>query len=90
MLYLKNAWAGNIKAPEIMISIGNTSGIKESDAIKIDAILKGLKCSRNTTVINEVQTEQRRYFEYEIVFWKNVFYTTNYKKNNRPQVGFTD
>lgn len=51
-----------------MISIGNTSGIKESDAIKIDAILKGLKYLRNTTVINEVQTEQRRYFEYEIVF----------------------
>ena len=57
-----------LKHQKIMISLGNTSGIKESDAIKIDAILKGLKCSGNTTVINEVQTEQRRYFEYEIVF----------------------
>lgn len=50
------------------IELKNTSGIKEKDAVKIDALLKGLKITGNTTVTAEVQNESRRFFEYEIDF----------------------
>ena len=50
------------------IELKNTSGIKEKDAVKIDALLKGLKIAGNTTVTAEVQNESRRFFEYEIDF----------------------
>lgn len=53
---------------KISIKMSNSSGIKEKDAIKIDAALKGLKVSGNTTVVNEVKNELRRYLEYEIDF----------------------
>ena len=46
----------------------NSSGIKEKDAIKIDAALKAMKFTGNTTVTNEVKNEARRFFEYEIDF----------------------
>ena len=42
--------------------------MKESDAVKIDAVLKGLKCSGNTTVVSELRNEARRYLEYDIEF----------------------
>ena len=45
-----------------------SSGMKENDAIKIDAALKGMKCSGNTTVSSEARNEDRRYLEYEISF----------------------
>ena len=48
--------------------IGRCEGIKESEAVKIDAVLKGMKCAGNTTVVSEVQNEARRYLEYEIYF----------------------
>ena len=51
-----------------MLKLSNSSGLKESDAVKIDAVLKGLKCSGNTTVYSEAQNESRRYLEYEIDF----------------------
>lgn len=51
-----------------MLKLSNTSGLKENDAIKIDAVLKGLKCTGNATVVSEVQNESRRYLEYEIDF----------------------
>lgn len=51
-----------------MLKLSNTSGIKEHDAAKIDAVLNGLKCSGNTTVSSEVKNESRRYLEYEIEF----------------------
>lgn len=51
-----------------MLRLSNTSGIKERDAMKIDAVLNGLKCSGNTTVSSEVKNESRRYLEYEIEF----------------------
>ena len=51
-----------------MLKLSNTSGLKEKDAVKIDAILKGLKCSGNTTVESEVKNEARRFLEYDIRF----------------------
>nr|WP_317448275.1 hypothetical protein [uncultured Sellimonas sp.] len=51
-----------------MLKLSNSSGLKESEAIKIDAVLKGMKCAGNTTVVSEVQNEFRRYLEYEIDF----------------------
>ena len=60
------------KAPilhqKFMLKLSNSSGIKESEAVKIDAVLKGMKCAGNTTVVSEVQNEARRYLEYEINF----------------------
>lgn len=53
---------------KIMLKLSNTSGLKESEAAKIDAVLKGMKCTGNATVVNETQNESRRYFEYEIDF----------------------
>lgn len=51
-----------------MLKLSNSSGLKETDAVKIDAVLKGLKYSGNATVFSEAQNESRRYFEYEIDF----------------------
>ena len=60
------------KAPllhqKFLLKLSNSSGLKESEAIKIDAVLKGMKCAGNTTVVSEVQNESRRYLEYEIDF----------------------
>lgn len=50
------------------LKLSNSSGIKESDAIKIDAALKLFKSTGNFTVTNEVQNEARRQLEYEIDF----------------------
>lgn len=52
----------------LTIKLSNSSGLKESEAIKIDAVLKGLKCVGNSTVVNEARNESRRYLEYEIDF----------------------
>lgn len=51
-----------------MLKLSNSSGIKESDAVKIDAVLKSLKCSGNATVVSEAKNEARRYLEYDITF----------------------
>ncbi len=48
--------------------MSNSSGIKVKDAIKIDAALAAMKCSGNTTVTSEAESESRRFFEYEIDF----------------------
>lgn len=50
------------------LELYSTSGMKLEDAVKIDAVLKGLKCIGNTTVANEVQNEARRCLEYDITF----------------------
>lgn len=52
----------------LMLKLSNSSGIKESDAVKLDAVLKGMKLSGNATVLSEVENESRRYLEYEIDF----------------------
>lgn len=46
----------------------NSSGMKLDDAVKIDAVLKGLKYIGNATVASEVKNEARRYLEYDIEF----------------------
>ena len=53
---------------KLMIKLSNTSGLNERDAVKIDAVLKGMKFGGNTTVQNEAKNEARRYLEYEIDF----------------------
>lgn len=57
-----------LKHQKFMLKMSNLSGIKESDAIKIDAVLKAYKISGNATVTNEAKNESRRYLEYEIDF----------------------
>lgn len=52
----------------LMIKLSNSSGLKESDAVKIDAVLKRMKFAGNTTVQSEARNEARRYLEYEIDF----------------------
>lgn len=51
-----------------MIKLSNSSGIKENDAMKIDAVIKSVKCSGHTSIASEARNESRRYFEYEIDF----------------------
>ena len=41
---------------KISIKMSSTSGIKESDAIKIEAVLKCMKVSGNTTVVNQANS----------------------------------
>lgn len=50
------------------LKMSNSSGIKESDAIKIDAVLKGFKCAGSVSVVSEAQREARKYLDYEIDF----------------------
>ena len=53
---------------KLRLKLSNSSGIKENEAAIIDAVLKGMKCTGNTTLVNEIQNEARRYLEYEIDF----------------------
>lgn len=50
------------------LNMSDSLGMNEQDAIKIDAVLKGLKCSCNATVESEVKNESRRCLEYNIEF----------------------
>lgn len=59
---------GPMKRQFLTLKLSNSSGLKESEAVKIDAVLKGLKCSGNSTLISEAQNESKRYLEYEIDF----------------------
>ena len=51
-----------------VLKMSQSSGMKETEAIKIDAVLKGLKYSGNATVTSEAKNESRRYLEYDIEF----------------------
>lgn len=53
---------------EFSLKLSNSSGIKEKDAVKIDAALKAMNISGNATVVSEAQSESRRFFEYEVDF----------------------
>ena len=46
----------------------SASGIKEKDAVKIDAALKALKIAGSASLVSEARSESRRFFEYEIDF----------------------
>ena len=53
---------------EFSLKRSNSSGIREKDAIKIDAALKAMKISGHGGLVSEVQKESRRFFEYEVDF----------------------
>ena len=53
---------------KFMLKLSNSSGLKESDDVKIDAVLKGMRFTGNTSIVSEARNEARRYFEYEIDF----------------------
>lgn len=53
---------------KFMLKLSNSSGLRESEAAMIDAVLKGMKCVGNATLVSEIQNESRRYLEYEIDF----------------------
>lgn len=68
LIHLRMAGGLSFHHHKISIKMSNSSGIKENDAAKIDAVLKGMKVCGNATVVSEVQNESRRYLEYEIDF----------------------
>lgn len=68
LIHLRMTGGSGFHHHKISIKMSNSSGIKESDAVKIDAVLKGLKVSGNATVASEAKNESRRYLEYEIDF----------------------
>jgi len=68
LIQLRMAGGEGFHHHKISIKMSNSSGIKGSDAVKIDAVLKELKVSGNTTVASEARNESRRYLEYEIDF----------------------
>ena len=53
---------------KFMLKLSNTSGLKESEALRIDATLKSMKVGSNMTILKEAQNEPKRYLEYEIDF----------------------
>ena len=53
---------------KFMLKLSNSSGLKESDAVKIDAVLKSVRFTGSTSIVSEARNEARRYFEYEIDF----------------------
>lgn len=68
LIRLRMAGGDDFHNHKISIEMSSSSGIKEKDAVKIDAALKGLKVSGNSTVSNEARNESRRVLEYEIEF----------------------
>lgn len=68
LIHMRMTEGSKFHSHKISIKLSSASGIKESDAIKIDAVLKGLKVVGNATVANEVRNESRRSLEYEIDF----------------------
>lgn len=68
LIEMRMATEGPINYQKLSIKLSSTSGWKESDAIKLDMILKNLKVVGNTTVLTEVQNEEKSILKYEIVF----------------------
>lgn len=50
------------------LKMSNTSGIKSKDAASIDAALSSMKANVSVSVEKEAESENNRYFEYEIDF----------------------
>ena len=59
---------GSVNHQTLNIKFSSSSGLKETDAVKVDMILKRLKMAGNTTVSSEVQNEAKSILEYEIRF----------------------
>ena len=50
------------------LEVSSSCGITEHDAAKIDAVLKGMKCSIGATVTSEARKEAKKYLTYDIEF----------------------
>lgn len=50
------------------LKMSNTSGIKSKDAASIDAAVTSMKANINVSIEKEAESENNRYFEYEIDF----------------------
>jgi hypothetical protein len=50
------------------LQYGNSSGIKVSDAQKIDAAISGTNCGASRSVTSEAMSENSTILEYSIVF----------------------
>ena len=59
---------GPVKHQTLNIKLSSSSGLKETDAVKVDMILKSLKMAGNTTVSSEAQNEAKSILKYEIDF----------------------
>ena len=59
---------GPLTKQTYMLQMSDSSGLKERDAAKIDAMFAELKITGSATVVNEVKDESRRYLEYVIEF----------------------
>ena len=59
---------GSLLHQKMEFKFSNFVGLKESEAAKIDAVLKTMKCNGNVTLVSETKNESRRYLEYEIDF----------------------
>lgn len=59
---------GSINHQTLSIKLSSTSGLKEKDAAKLDMVLKSLKMAGDTTVLSEVQNEEKSILKYEIEF----------------------
>lgn len=59
---------GPINHQILNIKLSSSSGLKETDAVKVDMILKSLKKAGNTTVSREAQNEAKSILKYEIDF----------------------
>lgn len=57
-----------MKREKFVIEFSESSGLKVNDAVKIDAALKALNVSGDTSIVSEVKREARKFFEYEIEF----------------------
>lgn len=68
LITLRMDQASPILHQKYTLQLSNSSGIKENDAIKIDAALRAIKCQGHATVTMEAQREAKRFFEYEIDF----------------------
>ena len=68
MLIALRMGSNSIKHQKYTLKLSNSSGIKVSDAIKIDGVLNAIKCAGDVTIVSEAQKEAERFFEYEIDF----------------------
>lgn len=58
----------SVKHQKLVLKLSNSSGLKESEAMKVDAALKMIRLGTNSNILKEAQRESRRSLEYEIDF----------------------
>lgn len=59
---------GPMLGQKLLIKMSNSSGMKKSDALKIDSVLKGFKSGGEVTVEERLESESRKLLEYIIEF----------------------